>query len=328
MEFASRLLPFVLSLSVAACAGTVPGDPVSPNVEIADGDAALRLSQFDTAIAHYTRAIDSGMLVSTDVYGTYFKRAMAHESRAYANGFADQDMVAALQDIAKARETAPSNAELSQAQGNAFQALGDYRDALLQFKEAFAFDGPIHLWSLIGIGSTYRIMGDYPEALRYFDKALANAGTMAGMPIFYHRAVTFFEAGRYREAVESLDIGITKQRGYEWAYAYRACAHARLGEYEKALPDYDAAIEFMRRDAAEYEHAFWQKALERFSAEKQSVANMQTGNAVTIPASELCEKSFGDLTFRPRSKLLPMAADDDNLPELDILPPQAARPAI
>ena len=112
-----------------------------------------------------------------------------------------------------------------------------------------------------------------------------------------------------------MSTGIPQQRGYAWAYTYRACSYARIAEYDKSLTDYDAALVFMRRSAAEYDSsAFWQKTLDRLAAERASVLGLSRGNSPTIPAADLCE------TFEPkreRSTLLPRA--DEKLPDLGIL---------
>lgn len=288
----------------------------SPSVDIADGDAAAARSQHGIAIDHYTRAIASGHLGASEMLEAYAKRADAYVMQSDASGGIDANLVAALEDYSRVRTAVPNFMPAAMGEAHAYQGLGAYNEALRSYKDAYELDQDRnHYWTFLGIGSTYRMAGDNETAMRYYNRVLEAVGPSGGMAVFYHRGRALFAAGKYREAIDSLSTGIPQQRGYSWAYTYRACAYARVGEYDKSLADYDAALVFMRRSEAEYgSSAFWQKSLDRLAAERASVLGLSRGSSPTIATSALCE------AFEPkkeRSTLLPPS--NGPLPDLGIL---------
>ena len=94
-----------------------------------------------------------------------------------------------------------------------------------------------------------------------------------------------------------------------------ACSYARIGDYAKALTDYDAAIVFLRRSSAEYGNsAYYQRMLQRMVAERASALELSRGSSPAIQASAFCDEYYRK---RERSTLLPPSAG--NLPDLRIL---------
>jgi tetratricopeptide (TPR) repeat protein len=306
------------------------GGRMVPSVDVADGDAAFQRSQYRTAIGLYTRAIETGLLGRSELIATHGKRADAYYMNALmSDGGKDDDLLAALKDFTYVRTEVPNSMAAFHGMGNALQGLGAYAEALVAFKAAYDLERSKPFWSLIGIGATLRLMGDHENALRYQNRLLQLVGPDSGMPVYYHRGLTFFALGRYREAIESLDAGVPLQREYTWAYVFRACSQARMGVFAKAVADYGAAIEFHRRDRVQYGNSgLWQKVMDRISAERDSAAALSKGGKGTIPPDLFCASDIlGMYTKRERSPLLPPADANEKIPDLGILPPGDDNPA-
>lgn len=92
----------------------------------------------------------------------------------------------------------------------------------------------------------------YDEALAHFDQALVEAPDHRGA--LMGRALVFIQSERYPEAIAELDYlvdflsenleddDLTGRGVLAAAYANRGIVHDRLGQYEKALEDYVAAL--------------------------------------------------------------------------------------
>jgi tetratricopeptide (TPR) repeat protein len=323
MKRARLAILAAICFCVSGCVAMDGGRP-APSVDVADGDSMLRRFQYDRAIFLFTRALESGLLGQTELLDVHGKRAQAYYLNALVSaGDKDSDLLAALKDFSYVRTELPNSAAALNGEGTVLAGLGAYAEALASFKAAYAAEQPQPYWSLIGIGATFRLMGDYESALRYYNRLFQVAGSASGMPIFYHRGLTFFALGRYRDAIESLDAGVPQQREYAWAYVYRACSQARINEFDKAVADYDAAIEFHKRDRAQYGGAIiWQRIMDRLTAERASVSAMAKGAAGAIAVSMLCEVDYPRIEGkRERSPLLPPADANEKIPDLGILPP-------
>jgi tetratricopeptide (TPR) repeat protein len=306
-------------LIAAGCAGMV-AQPQVPAVEIADGDKANTEAQYRAAITHYTRAIESGGLATGELAGVYVKRGRAYFDEFERDSRNDADLIASLKDFTEAHTMAPDLADALVGEGNAYQALGAYAEALTAFEAGYAVDRPQPLYSLLGIGATYRVLGDYANAMRYYDRALQIWGNST-MQIFYNRGLAFYADGKYREAVDALTRAIPRQRDYALAYVYRACALTRLHEFNLALADYDDAIRFWKQDAAHYGHTgTYGKVMERFVAERAAVSDMSKGAKPPIAEASLCQAFPSSDKKRARSRLLPRDREMKPLPQLHILP--------
>ena len=94
--------------------------------------------------------------------------------------------------------------------------------------------------------------GKYDEALASFDKALEEMPDHRGA--LMGRSLVYIQTGRYEEAIAELDYLIDYLEGslneddptgrgvLAAAYSNRGIVHDRLGDHEKALDDYVAAL--------------------------------------------------------------------------------------
>lgn len=82
--------------------------------------------------------------------------------------------------------------------------------------------------------------GEYERALAKYDEALAHD------PDHFHalraRARTLLQLGRHADALAFYDQAIERQADFAPLYANRGILHDRMGEYEKAIEDYERAL--------------------------------------------------------------------------------------
>ena len=291
---------FALCLAVCGCAGMPAPDPA-----VVAGDTATKASQFRSAIGHYTRALDSGALEPDRVVEGYMKRANAYWQEAEFNTMADADLIAGLFDTFRVRLLAPDFVQAIDLQATLYERLGAYPEALSLYKVAYVIDQSNPFWSFINIGATYRMMGDYDNALRFYNRVFEIPGFEPGMAIYYHRALTFFFMGRYQEAIESLTEGLKYQEDYPFAYIYRACAYARIGDYSRAASDYGAGVAIWRAAEPEYGHTtVWKTTLERMAVEDSALSALSRNATAAVAPARFCEEFPSYARYRERSNLL------------------------
>jgi len=297
---------------------TVGSVAVAENSAILAGDGAVQELQFRDAISLYTEAIDSGTLESDALLGAYMKRGNAYLQDAEWNTQADSDLLAALSDASRGRELAPDLSDAIDLEATVYQLLGAYPEALALFQRSYEVDNSDPFWSLINIGETYRMMGDYETALRYYNHLLERPDIEPGMAIYYHRGLTFFVSGRYSEAIDSLNNGVRYQRDYTFAYIYRACAYARIGDYRQAIRDYDFALVRWRREEPQYGHTtYWKTVLDRLVVELSASRALSNGAMPVVAPTSFCEEFNSYARKRERSALLPPASGTPTILDFD-----------
>ena len=98
---------------------------------------------------------------------------------------------------------------------------------------------------------------DDNQALEWYEKALTILGQEvelreAAAKLYWHIAYKLSLEQRWDERVILLNKAITLKADYVDAYISRGSTYTALGEYERALKDYDTAIELDPQDAAIY----------------------------------------------------------------------------
>ncbi len=90
--------------------------------------------------------------------------------------------------------------------------------------------------------------GKYERALREYDKALQidpdNIHALRG------RARSLMQLGRLQVALAAFNQAIARQPDFGGTYANRGILYDRMGEYEKALSDYEKAMQLNEEVAA------------------------------------------------------------------------------
>jgi len=99
-----------------------------------------------------------------------------------------------------------------------------------------------------------------------------------------------------------------------------------VNEYDRALADYDAAIQLWPRVAKQFENTVsWKSSLDRFTLERGVISDVSKSTMPAVRPEMLCTEFPTFRTHkRERSPLL-SPSESNRLPELNILP--ADRPA-
>jgi tetratricopeptide (TPR) repeat protein len=280
------------------------------DMELAQAKWAGGKYEVATAVALYTKAIESGRLSKPLLAFAHFGRAEARDDYEVARGIRDAEMILALRDYQKASDIEPT-VRAYRSVGSAYIALGAYDEAKSAFRKALALDKPKPHWSLIGLARVERIQRNYGAAMVHLDELLRLWGDDdASMPIFYHRAYVLFLMNDFAGAATAISKGLAYQPDYPRAFHMRACARAQLGEFAKAKEDITETIKLatMFRTTSET----WKRApstkvyfadLER---DRATIDAMAAGAASAGEVASLCTNTwnYGE-EQRTRSALLP-----------------------
>ncbi len=210
-------------------------------MNIADPERYAR-AQYDSAIAEYTAAIS---LDSSQVQALTNRGVLRD-----ING----DRRAAIEDYTLALRINPKCADAYSKRAATLKALGKYKDAIADYTAAinldtssYEFDPKTHFANAyFGRGVVFYRSGDLGRAIRDFDSALVISPDHSLVMI--NRAVALIDEKKYDAAVADLTRAIALLSPLEYGGAqYLAClqrgnAYKALGQYDKAIADYNAAL--------------------------------------------------------------------------------------
>jgi len=170
----------------------------------------------------------------------YFEKGLA--------SYEAQDYETALLYYSKALDENPEKAEYYIEQGYTYVKLGQYDAAREALKSAIV-DRDLELTkknnkrAYRAIGISYYEEENYSAAKLYFEKALEEELlSELNADIRMYLADALECEGDYVAAIAVYDTLLEEQKTYSAGYRARAYMLYMLGEYEKSLADYDAAI--------------------------------------------------------------------------------------
>ncbi|MCZ6731367.1 MAG: tetratricopeptide repeat protein [Gammaproteobacteria bacterium] len=105
--------------------------------------------------------------------------------------------------------------------------------------------------------------GDYERALQAYDEALQNQSD--DIHALRGRARSLMQLGRSKDALTDFNLAIKRQPEFAGTYASRGILYDRMGEYEKAIADYERALQ-LDPDVAKGPH--WLTRFLRLQPEK------------------------------------------------------------
>lgn len=180
-------------------------------------------------------------------------KAEEHFEKGLAS-FGAQDYETALLYFSQALDENPNKAEYYIEQGHTYVALKRYVEARKAF-EAAIVEQELTLtrqnnkraWR--GIGIAHYKEGRYSEAKDYFARALGEELLPElNADIRMYLADALECEGDYAAAIAMYDTLLAEQKDYAAGYRARAYMSYVLGDYEKSLADYDAAMELTPED--------------------------------------------------------------------------------
>lgn len=150
--------------------------------------------------------------------------------------------------LQKATKKEPKKKSYRIAYGISLSGLGDYENALEEFKKAVpektsAKQDKIGKQAYRGMGICYFFAKSYEKSISYFDKALAiNELEYLNLDIVKYKADANAHLGNYEEAVKLYTEVVKKDNYSDDMYLKRAYAEAENGQIDEAIADYDLVI--------------------------------------------------------------------------------------
>ena len=186
----------------------------------------------DAAIEACTRLLGSGRFDKRNLALIYSSRANQWERKG--------DFDKAMQDHVEALKTDPTYAAGYMHRGNLYARRGDWDRALADHSEAIRLD-PVYANGFYNRGLTYSRQGDHEHAIADFTKGIeltANSSQLWGQRC-WSRAVI---GRQLKEAVDDCDKAAALSPKVPQIFAYRGFVYLKLGQFDKALADYDTAF--------------------------------------------------------------------------------------
>lgn len=218
-----------------------------------EGNTALKLGQYQTAISHYDKTI----LMDATFYKAYYGKGLAYyRLRKYS------DAVKAYQGAA---EQNPSYVNSYIEMGRVYDKLGQVDYAISAYKSAVKND-PTSAKASYQLGRVYlQKKKNYNKAAQSFMQATTvNANYDLA---FNMLGVSLTELGRYEEALLALEnaLSVTKKKKWKEPYYRKAIIYNKQGKYNSAKSAAEQSLTFKKNYApAAYEAGKAAKSLEQF----------------------------------------------------------------
>jgi serine/threonine-protein kinase len=152
-----------------------------------------------------------------------------------ATGHVDEGIA----ELKEAVKLAPNDPQFVIGLANQMVRAGRGDEALKFFEQAIELNTKndnVH----IGLASVYSEQHEYAKAIESYDAALAIAETPAAR---YGRIIALYSSGQFAQAVEDCDMVLQAHPSSHNAFALRAYANMRRGEYDAAERDAERSLE-------------------------------------------------------------------------------------
>ena len=133
--------------------------------------------------------------------------------------------------------------------GNAYHAIGNYRQAIIDYDRAIDIT-PDYADLFNNRAASYYSLGKYSQALSDYDRAIQINPKFA--QAYSGRGVTYAALGNYKRAIADYDRAIEILPTYNSSYFNRGNAYVANGNYKQAIADYDRVIRINPKDAEAY----------------------------------------------------------------------------
>ena len=142
--------------------------------------------------------------------------------------------------------------------------------------------------------------GNYDVAIADYDRCLRGSNLSIGHQAiaYYNRGNAYGDIGEYNRAIADYDTALALQPGYVYALNNRGNAYVQKGEYERAMADFDAAIR-LKPDFAEafnnrcYDQAILGRLSQALADCDRSLA-MRANDAKTLDSRGYARLRAGD----------------------------------
>ena len=147
----------------------------------------------------------------------------------------------------------PQYALAHATRGAAYDALGQYQRAILDFDDAIALDlDPNLALAYYSRGLAYLNFDQFEQAVQDFDESIRLDPQYADA--YFNRGTAYLNLGQVGRAIQDYDDAIRLNPQDAEAYGNRGSAYGSLGQDQRAIQDYDQAIALDPGDAIAYYH--------------------------------------------------------------------------
>lgn len=179
--------------------------------------------------------------------------ALGYAVRAYLNsviGGKDGEVQA---DLEKSLQLDSKIALVYALRGDAALKSGDFVSAQADYQRALELE-PYYVSPQIYLGDAYLYQNKFNEAIQEYDAALSLVSEDSH--IYYQRGLAKLNLQIYEGAIADLTSAIEKDNTqFPGSYVLRGIAYSAIGQYDKALADYEKAIEINPSDPTAFSNA-------------------------------------------------------------------------
>jgi tetratricopeptide (TPR) repeat protein len=174
----------------------------------------------------------------------------------------------ALADGEEALRLLPNDPIALTNHGLALLALGDAKQARIEFKRALdSGETPIRRNNM---GHALLALGRVAEALTEFERALALNPDLP--EAIFNKGVARLRLGQNEQAVDDFSKAIALRQLPAQAYDNRGVALMKLKQYQRAIADFEQAIALAPTEAAPYQNLAWLRATCQDASQQDGVA--------------------------------------------------------
>jgi tetratricopeptide (TPR) repeat protein len=210
-------------------------DPTAADAFYRRGTAYLETGQFDRAIADFDQALR---------LDPQFISAFNNRGNAYA---LQKQYDRAIADYNAAIRLDSNHANAYNGRGAAYNRKGQYDWAIEDFSEAIRLD-PKDSLPVSNRGNAYALKEQYARAIEDYNRAIRLDATNADA--FNGRCWARGVLGReLQEAIRDCNESIRLDSGYANAFGSRGFIYIRLGQFDRAIADYNTRFELEPKSA-------------------------------------------------------------------------------
>lgn len=244
------------------------------NIPVHHTVSALETTGYDATSVHYYKGISSLKKKRFKQAIQEFSKALEYDPKNidayYYRGFAYEllnDFKMAIRDYSKTIELNPMADNAYLYRGMCHFSLRNWDAALSDFTRSIEVAKKLTDEHYISRAGTYAVLGKYNEALKDINKAIAINPKSGQAYIF--KAGLQIELGNAKEAILAYEKAIPLHKKNDFIYELRGYSYNAIGQYEKAIEDFDIALKGTPRNRNKIlkQKHFAQKKLSQSRAE-------------------------------------------------------------
>ena len=139
-----------------------------------------------------------------------------------------------------ALDVTENNDTILVVRGAAYERLGDYDQAMLDYERALAIN-PDNPTAYNDRGVVYHKQGNYRESILDYNRVIEIDPEF--VHVYYNRGLAYEALRNPGNAIENFSKAIAMNREHEQAYDHRGAAYEKIGNHRQAIEDFNKVIE-------------------------------------------------------------------------------------